>query len=86
MDTPYIYYIPIYPDDDHEETLMHLFSGEPGLDKQILALLKDLDQLEHEGHGVDYIDELEAKLNLKRVTVHEVHRDRSRFATHISHN
>ncbi|AFY68643.1 hypothetical protein Pse7367_0332 [Thalassoporum mexicanum PCC 7367] len=86
MDTPYIYYIPIYVDDDHDETLRHLFSGKPGLDQQILALLKDLDQREQAGEGVDYIDELEAKLELKRISVHEVHRDRSRLATHSKHN
>jgi quinol monooxygenase YgiN len=86
MDTPYIYYIPIYPDDDHEETLRHLFSGKPGLDQQILALLKDLDQREHQGEGLDYIQALESKLNLKRISVHEIHRDRSHFATHAKHN
>jgi hypothetical protein len=76
METPYIYYVPIYPDDDCTETLMHLFSGKPGLDKEILALLEDLDRREQQGEGVDYLQELEDKLGLKRVSVHLLTRDR----------
>jgi hypothetical protein len=79
MDTPYIYYIPIYPDDDCSETLMHLFSGEPGLDTKILELLRELDRREERGEGVDYIQEFEDKLGLKRVSVRQLPRDRSRF-------
>jgi hypothetical protein len=79
MDTPYIYYIPIYPDDDCGETLMHLFSGEPGLDSKILELLHELDKREGRGEGVDYIQEFEDKLGLKRVSVRQLPRDRSRF-------
>jgi hypothetical protein len=79
MDTPYIYYIPIYPDDDCGETLMHLFSGEPGLDTKILELLRELDRREERGEGVDYIQEFEDKLGLKRVSVRQLPRDRSRF-------
>lgn len=76
METPYIYYIPVYPDDDCSETLMHLFMGQPGLDKQILALLDELDRREQAGEGVDYLQELEDKLGLKRVSVHQLSRDR----------
>lgn len=79
MDTPYIYYIPIYPDDDCGETLMHLFSGEPGLDTKILQLLQELDRREEHGEGVDYIQEFEDKLSLQRVSVRQLPRDRSRF-------
>jgi hypothetical protein len=79
MDTPYIYYIPIYPDDDCSETLMHLFSGEEGLDNQIVALLEQLDQRERKGEGVNYVKEFEDKLNLKRVAVRQVPRQQSRF-------
>jgi hypothetical protein len=79
MDTPYIYYIPIYPDDDCGETLMHLFSGEPGLDTKILQLLQELDRREEKGEGVDYIQEFEDNLSLKRVSVRQLPRDRSRF-------
>jgi hypothetical protein len=79
MDTPYIYYIPIYPDDDCSETLMHLFSGEPGLDTKILKLLQELDRREEHGEGVDYIQEFEDKLSLKRVSIRHLPRDRSRF-------
>ncbi len=73
---PFVYYIPIYPDDDSNETLMHLFSGEPGMDTQILALLQELDHREEQGEGVDYIKAFEEKLGLKRLSVHELHRDR----------
>jgi hypothetical protein len=76
METPYIYYIPIYPDDDRSEALMHLFSGESGLDTKIIALLHELDTREHKGEGVDYVKELENRIGLKRVIVHELHRDR----------
>ncbi len=79
MDIPYIYYIPIYPDDDCCETLMHLFSGEPGLDAKILALLEELDGREGKGEGVDYIREFETKLGLKHVPVRQLPRNRSRF-------
>ncbi|CAN1211588.1 hypothetical protein TUMEXPCC7403_15400 [Tumidithrix helvetica PCC 7403] len=79
MDTPYIYYIPIYPDDDCSETLMHLFSGEPGLDKEIFALLEQLDKRESKGEAVDYIKEFEVKLRLKRVSVRQLPRHQSRF-------
>jgi hypothetical protein len=81
METPYIYYIPIYPDDDCSETLMHLFSGEQGLDTKILALLHELDHREGKGEGVNYISEFEEKIGLKRVLVHQLHRDRNRFFT-----
>jgi hypothetical protein len=79
MDNFYVYYIPIYPDDDCSETLMHLFSGQPGLDNHILALLKELDTRERNGEGVDYIQEFEDKLGLKRVSVRKLHRDHSKF-------
>jgi hypothetical protein len=79
MDTPYVYYIPIYPDDDCSETLMHLFYGEPGLDTKILQLLQELDRREEHGEGVDYIQEFEDKLSLRRVPVRQLPRDRSRF-------
>ncbi|OIP69536.1 MAG: hypothetical protein AUK48_14460 [Oscillatoriales cyanobacterium CG2_30_44_21] len=78
MDTPYIYYIPIYPDDDNCETLMHLFIGPPGLDDAILNLLETLDDREHSGEGVDYVHELEDKFNLKRVSVRFLPRKRDR--------
>jgi hypothetical protein len=77
MSIPYVYYIPIYPDDDHSETLMHLFIGEPGLDKQILDLLQELDKRESKGEGVDYVAELERRLNLRHLPVHELQRHRS---------
>jgi hypothetical protein len=80
MDIPYIYYIPIYPDDDCNETLMHLFSGEPGLDRQIVALLHELDDREKKGEGVDYVKAFE-DLGMKRVSVRELHRDRKHFVT-----
>jgi len=75
---PYVYYIPIYPDDDASEILLHLFMGEPGLDQQILGLLQELDRRESQGEGVDYIAELEQRLKLQRLPVHELHRQRSR--------
>jgi len=78
MDIPYIYYIPIYPDDDNCETLMHLFIGEPGLDTEILTLLEALDNREHEGEAVDYIHELESNIGLKRVSVRYLPRKRDR--------
>jgi hypothetical protein len=78
MDTPYIYYIPIYPDDDSSETLMHLFTGQPGLDNEILSLLETLDSREHEGEAVDYIHELEEKVGLKRLSVRYLPRKRDR--------
>ena len=81
MESPYIYYIPIYPDDDCSETLMHLFSGEKGLDEKILVLLHELDAREHKGEGVDYIKEFEDKIGLKRVLVHQLHCDRKKFFT-----
>lgn len=83
MDTPYIYYIPIYPDDDCSETLMHLFCGEPGLDKDILDLLEKLDEREQKGEGVDYIQAFEQKLGLKRVSVHQLPR---RFTASVAIN
>ena len=76
MEIPYIYYIPIYPDDDRSEALMHLFSGESGLDTKIINLLSELDTREYKGEGVDYVMELENRIELKRVIVHELHRDR----------
>jgi hypothetical protein len=78
MDTPYIYYIPIYPDDDNCETLMHLFIGQPGLDTEILSVLEMLDEREHAGEAVDYVRELEKKCNLKRVSVRFLPRKRDR--------
>ena len=78
MDIPYIYYIPIYPDDDNCETLMHLFMGESGLDTEILSLLETLDSREHGGEGVDYVHELETKFNLKRISVRFLPRNRDR--------
>ncbi len=78
MDIPYIYYIPIYPDDDNCETLMHLFIGQPGLDSEILELLEDLDNREHSGEGVDYVHELEEKFGLKRISVRFLCRKRER--------
>lgn len=81
MEVPYIYYIPIYPDDDCSETLMHLFTGEPGLDTKILALLQELDNREQQGEGVNYVQEFEERIGLKRVLVHQLHRDRNRFFT-----
>jgi len=69
METPYIYYIPIYPDDDCSETLMHLFIGQPGLDTEILRVLENLDEREHNGEAVDYVHELENKCGLKRISV-----------------
>ena len=78
METPYIYYIPIYPDDDNCETLMHLFIGQPGLDTEILSLLEILDNREHEGEAVDYVHELEDKCHLKRVSVRFLPRNRDR--------
>lgn len=78
MDTPYIYYIPIYPDDDNCETLMHLFIGRIGLDDEILKLLETLDSREQSGEAVDYVHELEEKFNLKRVSVRFLPRKRER--------
>jgi hypothetical protein len=62
MENPYIYYIPIYPDDDCSEALMHLFSGKVGLDSQILDLLEELDTRESQGEGVDYVRQLEERI------------------------
>jgi len=76
MSTPYVYYIPIYPDDDISEIFLHLFIGEPGLDQQILSLLHELDSRESKGEGVDYIAELEQRLNLQRLPVHQLRRQR----------
>jgi hypothetical protein len=78
METPYIYYIPIYPDDDNCETLMHLFIGQPGLDTEILSLLEALDDREHKGEAVDYIHELESQVGLKRISVRFLPRKRDR--------
>ena len=78
MEIPYIYYIPIYSDDDNCETLMHLFIGEPGLDTEILNLLETLDNREHEGEAVNYVNELEAKFDLKRISVRFLPRKRDR--------
>jgi hypothetical protein len=78
MNNPYIYYVPIYPDDDCSEALMHLFNGEPNLDDQILDLLNELDERELKGEGVDYVRELETRLDLERILVRHVPRDRSR--------
>jgi len=78
MEIPYIYYIPIYPDDDSSETLMHLFIGQPGLDTAILNLLEELDEREHQGEAVDYIHELEGKCGLQRVSVRYLPRKRAR--------
>lgn len=75
METPYIYYIPIYPDDDCSEALMHLFSGEPGLDHEIVSLLKELDSREQRGEGVDYVKTLEDRIKIKQVVVHQLHRN-----------
>ncbi len=79
MDMPYIYYIPIYPDDDNCETLMHLFAGNPGLDTEIITLLETLDQREQAGEAVDYVHELESQIGLQRVPVRYLprHRDRA---------
>jgi hypothetical protein len=76
MEIPYIYYIPIYPDDDTSETLMHLFIGQPGLDTEILNVLETLDDREHKGEAVDYVRELENKCGLKRVSVRYLPRKR----------
>ncbi len=76
MDSPYVYYVPIYADDDCSEALMHLFEGEPGLDLQISRLLTELDHREQAGEGVNYVGQLEDSLGLKRITVHHVSRDR----------
>ncbi|MEI6063643.1 MAG: hypothetical protein WCQ26_03550 [Pseudanabaena sp. ELA748] len=78
METPYIYYIPIYPDDDSSETLMHLFIGQPGLDTEILSVLETLDEREHKGEAVNYIRELEAKCGLQRISVRYLPRKRDR--------
>ncbi len=80
MDIPYIYYIPIYPDDDCSEALMHLFSGERGLDHQIVDLLKELDRREERGEGVDYVKELEERIGVKRIVVHQLHRNLNRLS------
>ncbi|MEI6427567.1 MAG: hypothetical protein WCO45_04130 [Pseudanabaena sp. ELA607] len=77
MSDPYIYYIPIYADDDCSEALMHLFSGQKGQDTDIMAVLDVLDRREKQGEAVDYIYELETKLGLKHVSVHMLSRDRS---------
>ncbi|MDX1976982.1 MAG: hypothetical protein SFT94_04850 [Pseudanabaenaceae cyanobacterium bins.68] len=71
---PIYYYVPIYPDDDCAEALMHLFKGLPHLDGEIASLLAELDQREQSGEGVDYVGELEARLNLKRLKVHYIKR------------
>jgi hypothetical protein len=84
MDTPYIYYVPIYPDDDCSEALMHLFEGAPELDQQISALLNELDRREHEGEGVDYVSQLEERLALRRITVHHINRDRPHSGAYSS--
>jgi hypothetical protein len=81
MDHPYIYYVPIYPDDDCSEALMHLFEGEPDLDSQISSLLKELDRRENEGEGVDYVSQLEERLGLRRIAVHHISRNRSNSNT-----
>jgi hypothetical protein len=81
METPYIYYIPIYPDDDCSEALMHLFGGEPGLDTKILDLLEELDSRERRREGVDYVRELENRLGIKRIVVHELRRSLDRLVT-----
>ncbi len=78
MEIPYIYYIPIYPDDDNCETLMHLFIGEPGLDTEILNVLETLDDREHTGEAVDYVHELEDKCGLTRISVRFLPRKRDR--------
>ena len=77
MEIPYIYYIPIYPDDDSSETLMHLFIGQPGLDTEILSVLETLDEREHQGEAVDYVHELETKFDLKRISVRYLPRKRN---------
>jgi hypothetical protein len=77
MEIPYIYYIPIYPDDDSSETLMHLFIGQPGLDTEILSVLETLDEREHKGEAVDYVHELESKFDLKRISVRYLPRKRN---------
>ncbi|MBD2103412.1 hypothetical protein [Leptolyngbya sp. FACHB-261] len=77
MDAKQIYYIPIYPDDDCCETLMHLFEGDPGLDDAILALLRKLDERESGGEGVDYIAEFERELGLRRISVRFIARKRT---------
>jgi hypothetical protein len=77
METPYIYYIPIYPDDDSSETLMHLFIGQPGLDTEIVSVLETLDEREHKGEAVDYVYELETKFDLKRISVRYLPRKRN---------
>ncbi len=81
MENPYIYYIPIYPDDDFSEALTHLFSGQKGLDDEIIALLHELDDRERRGEGVDYVKALEDRINIKHLDVHQLHRDRNRFVT-----
>ncbi|MFQ3680462.1 MAG: hypothetical protein SNJ60_08155 [Pseudanabaenaceae cyanobacterium] len=84
MTLPYVYYIPIYPDDDCSEALMHLFAGEPNLDERILRLLDELDAREKQGEGVDYIAELERQLNLKRLLVRHLPRDRAHFPAYTA--
>ncbi|NJK34175.1 MAG: hypothetical protein HC919_04025 [Oscillatoriales cyanobacterium SM2_2_1] len=77
MDLPYIYYIPIYPDDDSCEMLMHLFAGQAGMDEEIMGLLEELDQREKSGEAVDYVAQLEQRLTLKRLSVRQLPRRRS---------
>lgn len=72
------YYVPIYPDDDCSEVLMHLFVGQPDLDVEITRLLSELDRREQVGEGVDYVAELESRLNLKRLQVHYIKRSGDR--------
>jgi hypothetical protein len=78
MEIPYIYYIPIYPDDDCSETLMHLFIGKPGLDAEILTVIEALDEREHSGEAVDYVHEIESKCDLQRISVRCLPRKRDR--------
>jgi hypothetical protein len=77
MELPYVYYIPIYPDDDCSEILMHLFAGQSGQDDAIMQLLESLDQREKSGEGVDYVSELEQHLGLERISVRQLPRRRS---------
>ena len=84
MEHRYVYYVPIYPDDDCSEALMHLFEGEPELDQQISNLLHELDRREHEGEGVDYVGQLETQLGLQRITVRHVSRNRRQEASFSS--
>jgi hypothetical protein len=63
------------------EALMHLFSGEPGLDTKILDLLEELDGRERRREGVDYVREIENRLGIKRIVVHELRRSLDRLVT-----